>query len=114
MAEPVALAGGLPKHDSLNGLVSLAGEAVGTADTTRRWVAIVVLDVKKVTNNLDTHDVQPTFRVVQIEPVGDEADLKVLQRLRSRAQERRTGKAVLPLDLEDGINSAFEPHRHEG
>ena len=101
----VALAGGLPKHDSLNGLVSIAGEAVGTPDET--WVVVAVLNVKKITTNVDNGDVTPTFRVVRIEPIGDDADKAYLGRIASRAHERRTGKAVLPLDLEDEIREAF-------
>lgn len=106
MAEPVALAGGLPKHDALNGLVSLAADAITTPD--EQWVAVVVLNVKKLTTNLDTHEVIPTFRVVRIEPIVEPGDKAYLGRIASRAHERRTGKTVLPLDIEDDLRAAFE------
>lgn len=102
--EAVRLSGGLPKHDALNGLASLAAEAVTTPDD--QWVAVVVLNVQRITTNVDNGDVIPTFRVVRIEPVGDD-DRAGLARLVSRSYERRTGKAVLPLDLEDELRTTF-------
>lgn len=102
--EAVKLSGGLPKHDALNGLSSLAAEAVTTPD--EQWVAVVVVNVQRITTNVDNGDVVPTFRVVRIEPVGED-DKPHLGRIVSRSYERRTGKAVLPLDLEDELRTTF-------
>lgn len=111
MSEPASLAGNLPKHEALNGLISIAHKAVRHPD--RTVVAVVVLDVAKVTKNVDTGEEVPTFRVRTIEPIEESADRDVLRRLSSRAHQTRTGKAVLPLDLEDEVREMFSGSEDE-
>jgi siroheme synthase (precorrin-2 oxidase/ferrochelatase) len=100
----VKLVGALPSGQN-NGLPSLVDELVD--NPTRMHVALVILDCKATTTETDTGEVVPTARIRRIEPIRRE-DRKAARRLMDRAMEERTGRTMLPIDLEDETASAFE------
>lgn len=98
------LAGKLPDGDA-NGLLALIKDLIhGPADL---HVVVALVDFKSFTTDNDTGDIVPTARVRRIEPIKDPDDGKRLIALMRRAHEQRTGKAVLPLELEDELRSIF-------
>lgn len=99
------LAGLLPGNNEVNGLADIATSV--TENTETMITAVVVLSVAKVTTDVDTGEVTPTLRIKRIEPVSDGEDKTRLGTIASRAYERRTGKTVLPLELEDELREAF-------
>lgn len=101
----VKLTSALPKSDEANGLVAIADELA--SDPHALHVAVVVLDCAQTTTDTDTGVVTPTARVRRVEIVADDEDKARLRGLAQRALERRTGKTVLPLDLEDELRDAF-------
>ena len=107
----VRLSGALPNTDETNGLTAIADALV--ADPTEFHVAIVVLDCKSVTTDTDTGETTPTARVRRIEIITRDEDKARLRGLANRAFEERTGKTVLPLDLEDEVRAAFDTTTEE-
>lgn len=101
----IKLASSLPKADEANGLTAIANQLVN--DPTTLHVAVVVLDCSKITTDTDTGDSVPTARVRRVEVVTADDDKARLRGLAQRALEARTGKTVLPLDLEDELRDAF-------
>ena len=99
------LASALPKDDQANGLNDIAANLVD--DPTDLHVAVVVLDCSKITTDIDTGDETPTARVRRIEIITRDDDKATLGRLATRALEQRTGKTVLPLEMEDDLRAAF-------
>jgi hypothetical protein len=93
----LSLSGSLPADDR-NGLASIVRQLVSDPEDVH--VAIVLLDTKKITTDVETGDVVPTARVRAIEPISGTEDGKELERLLRRAYERRTGQRELPLELE--------------
>lgn len=101
----VKLASTLPEGES-NGLVSLVEHLINSpADLT---LCVALVDTKRLTTDMDTGDVVPTARVRRIEPIGDDEDQGVIRRIMSRALERRTGKTVLPYELETSLRDAID------
>lgn len=98
------LAGKLPEGDR-NGLAAIAGELVENPEKVH--VAIVLLDTKSVTTDVDSGDVIPTARLRRIEVIKDPKDGHAMRRLLQREWERRTGKTVLPFELEEEMRLAF-------
>lgn len=97
------LSGNLPKGDS-NGLDAIARRLIDEPHAVHVVVALV--DCKKTTTDNDTGDVEATARIRRIEPIdGDDKDLAA--KMLRRALERRTGKAVLPFDMEEDIRAVF-------
>ncbi len=103
MSADVTLGGKLPKGDA-NGLGPVIADLI--AEPHRFHVILAIIDCAKVTTNHDTGEVIPTARVRRIEVVRAE-DLRAAERLMRRALEGRSGRTVLPLDLEDDIAVAF-------
>jgi hypothetical protein len=101
----VKLASALPKADENNGLVTIVDALL--SEPTTMHVAVVVLDCSKITTDVDTGDAIPTARVLRAEVISDPEAKKRLGQYARRAFESRTGKTVLPLDLEDEIAAAF-------
>jgi hypothetical protein len=97
------LSGALPKGDR-NGIADL--EAQFVKDPTRTHVFIVVADTAKVTQNIDTGDVEPLLRILRIENVLPEDAARAEQLVR-RSLEHRTGSKVLSIDLADEIAQIF-------
>lgn len=56
---------------------------------------------------MDSGEVIPTIRVRRIEVVDEPSDGNRLRQVLRRAWERRTGEQVLPIEMEDELNSAF-------
>ena len=97
------LAGALPKGDA-NGLDTLARRLIDEPHEVH--VAVVLIDCKKTTLDNDTGDVEATARIRRIEPIdGDDKDLAA--KMLRRAMERRTGKVVLPFDMEEDMRAVF-------
>jgi hypothetical protein len=98
------LAGRLPEGDR-NGLDALVTELV--EDPEKVHVVIALVDCSKVTTNVDTGEVVPTMRIRRIEAVRDPEDGRTMRQLLRREWERRTGKVVLPFELEEEMRRAF-------
>lgn len=103
MSDDGNLSGSLPKGDA-NGLGPIVRTLID--EPHRFHVVMAIVDCKQVTTNNDTGEVVPTARIRRIEVVLRE-DLNAGQQLMRRALEKRTGRSVLPLDLEDDIRLAF-------
>lgn len=97
------LAPALPKGDS-NGLNALARQLINTPEDIHVVVALV--DCKSITTDVDTGDIEPTARIRRVEVISEDDKATVALMLR-RALERRTGKTVLPFDLEEDVRAAF-------
>lgn len=100
----VKLMGALPGGDN-NGASAIGADLV--RDPKRLHPMIVIVDCRRVATDNDTGEQTATVRVRRIEALLRE-DLPAAERLLRRALEFRTGKAVLPLELEDEINAAFQ------
>jgi hypothetical protein len=100
-----ALAGNLPDGPA-NGLSAIAADLIDHPHTVRVVVALV--DTAKITEKVDDGTKVPTVRVRRIEAITDAEDAALLRRLLLREFERRTGQAVLPLDLETDVRSVFD------
>ena len=106
------LTASLPKGDG-NGLDALARQLIDTPHDVH--VVIALVDCKKITTDNDDGTVEPTARIRRIEAISEE-DREVAARMLRRALERRTGKTVLPFDLEEDMRAAFgnvDPHTGE-
>lgn len=97
------LAATLPGGDA-NGLVAIARALIDSPHEIH--VAVVLVDCKKTTTDNDSGEVVPTARVRRIEVIGEQ-DKLLAQKMLRRALERRTGKTVLPFDLEEDLRAAF-------
>lgn len=97
------LSSSLPGGDS-NGLGALSRKLIDNPEEVH--VVIALVDCKQATTDFDTGDTEPTARVRRIEAVSDD-DRAVAHRMLRRALEKRTGKAVLPFDLEEDLRAAF-------
>lgn len=106
------LSSALPKSAEVNGLDTIAPTLVSTPE--QLHVAVVVLDCAKVTTDTDTGDATGTARVRRIEVIDRPEDKARLRDLATRAFEARTGKSVLPLELEDELREAFGGHDDAG
>jgi hypothetical protein len=98
------LAASLPNGEG-NGLAAIAGELVDTPEKVHVVVALV--DCSKITTETDSGDIIPTARIRRIEAINDSADGHHLRKLLRRQYERRTGKTVLPFELEEDLRAAF-------
>src|SRR5687768_8842939 len=98
MSALVKLSAALLGQEETNGLDSLATELVKNPHTIR--VALVWLDVPKVTTDTDNDTQVPTVRVRRIEPLGDVGEISdSIRKLAATAHEARTGKTPLPFDV---------------
>lgn len=96
--------GALPKGDA-NGIGPIVAALIDKPHTYH--VVLAILDCARTTTDNDTGEVIPTARIRRIEVVMP-ADLRTARRLMDRALEQRTGRTMLPLDLEDDLRAAFE------
>lgn len=99
-----SLAGALPEGEA-NGLNAIARELVDSPNTVH--VVIALVDCSKITTKTDSGDIVPTARIRRIEAIKDPADGHRLRVLLRREWERRTGKTVLPFELEEDMRKAF-------
>jgi len=98
-----SLSGNLPAGDA-NGLAAIISDLI--RDPHKMHVLIAIADCRKVTTDNDTGDIIPTVRIRRIEAVHHD-DLPAAEKLMRRALEHRSGKTVLPLDLEDDVRAVF-------
>lgn len=94
----------LPKGDA-NGLRPVAESLLHRPHGLH--VVIAIVDCPKIEHDIDLDEKVPVLRVRRIEGILRE-DLTAAQRLMRRSLEYRTGRHVLPLDLEDDIQLAFD------
>ena len=82
--------------------------ALEPAVTTNRspLVAVVILDPKRIDEDVDTGHREAVMRIRSIEALLPE-DVDAAMRLLRRAFEHRTGKVTLPIDLEDELRDVF-------
>jgi hypothetical protein len=79
---------------------------------------IALVDVSRITTDVDTGDREPTVRVLHVEVIT-QADLPDAQRLLRDAIEKRTGATMLDGfsdDLDQNLKAAFgnvDPHTGE-
>lgn len=97
------LASQLPKGDG-NGLDALARKLIDSPHDVHVVVALV--DCKKTTTDNDDGSIEATARIRRIEPISDD-DKDLAAKMLRRALEKRTGKTVLPFDLEEDLRAAF-------
>jgi hypothetical protein len=102
MSGGVKLASGLPDGEP-NGLDSIIHALI--SDPAELTCVVMMIDTKKLETDMDSGDITPTARVRRIEPITDRADRREVTRLLARANERRMGTTVLPLDLEHQMRS---------
>ena len=101
------LSSALPGTPDANGLNSIAEQMATEPEAIR--TAIVLLDTRQVTINTDDPETAiPTARIKRIEPIERRDDLREAHKLLRRAHEERTGKTVLPYDLEGDLDDAFD------
>ena len=93
----IKMLGNLP-GGSKNGLPSILDDL--TDHPNKMHLVLAVIDTKSVTTDVDTGYIVPTVHVLRIEPIRPE-DRKTAHRLMERALEERTGRPMLPADLED-------------
>jgi len=98
------MAGTLPAGEA-NGLAAIARELV--EEPNRVHVVIALVDCSKITTKTDSGDVIPTARIRRIEAIKDLEDGRRMRMLLRREYERRTGKTVLPFELEEDMRKAF-------
>lgn len=99
----IRLKSALPKGDA-NGASVIAADLI--ADPHRFKVLIAIVDCSGVSVNFDTGESIPNARIRRVEAVLP-ADLKFTEQIMRRALEKRTGRVVLPLDMEDEVRLAF-------
>lgn len=97
------IASSLPNGDG-NGLNALARALIDSPHDIH--VVVALIDCKKTTTDNDTGEVEPTARIRRIEAIGEQ-DKDLAAKMLRRALERRTGKTVLPFDLEEDLRAAF-------
>lgn len=98
------LSSSLPKGEA-NGLAAIARQLAERPEDVH--VLLVLVDCSRITTDTDTGDVVPTARVRRVEAISDPADGRTLRKLLRREWERRTGKTVLPFELEEDLRIAF-------
>lgn len=97
------LASSLPGGDA-NGLVAIARQLIDSPHEVH--VVVGLVDCKRITTDNDSGEIVPTARIRRIEVIGDQ-DKDLAAKMMRRALEERTGKTVLPFDLEEDLRAAF-------
>lgn len=105
MTAAAFLSGRLPAGEA-NGLAAIVRELVD--DPTRVHTLVVLADCVRVTQLVESGDTVPTIRIRRVEAITAPDDQEGLRRLLMREFERRTGQAVLPLELERDVQAAFD------
>lgn len=97
------LASTLPQGEG-NGLTAIARALIDNPHDVH--VVIALVDCKKITTDNDSGEIVPTARIRRIEAI-EAADKDIAAKMMRRALEKRTGKTVLPFDLEEDLRTAF-------
>lgn len=74
----------------------------------RQHVVIGIVGTKAVTTDYEKGSKEPTVGVRKIEAVTITDDLPMVQKLLIRATDKREGKTVLPIEVEDDLADAFK------
>ena len=98
----VRLAAKMPDGDR-NGLAVIAPALVDNPDDTH--VAVVVLQTRSLTTDVQGGSTVPTVAIVAIEPITSDGDAREAKRLLRRQFERRTGIQELPLEMERDLDA---------
>jgi hypothetical protein len=96
--------GTLPKGDA-NGLTALSQQLLRNPKGTH--IIVGVIDVKTITTDVDTADQTATVRFRRVEAIHPE-DADHAVRMMQRAAERRTGAAMLPIEMEDELRELMD------
>lgn len=94
----------LPAGDA-NGLAAIAREMLDVPEKVH--VAIILFDCSKIETEVDTGDVVATARIRRVEVIRDVEDMRRLRMLLVREYERRTGRLVLPFDMQEELENVF-------
>lgn len=98
MSAAVKLSTKLPGDETINGIDHWRQKLVH--DPEELVVAIVYLDVQKITVNTDDGTEIPTVRVRRIEPLGPISSISDTVRAAvAAAEEERTGRKALPFEI---------------
>ena len=92
----------MPRGEA-NGLESLARDLLDNPESVH--VIIGLVDCAKITQDIDAGDLEPTARFRRIEVIRQDKPRMLL--LLRRAMEERTGRTVLPFDLEEDLRNAL-------
>jgi hypothetical protein len=104
----ITVSGKLPSGDG-NGLVAILSELV--RDDQQVFVAVALIDGKRVVIDKDSGSKVPQARIRRIEVILEPEDKVVCRRLLERALDKRTGRESLPYDLQAELDEAFWPGR---
>ena len=100
MSDAVKLSSQLAKDDELNGLDAIAEDLITNPQAVT--LALVWLDVAKITTDVDTGTKVPTVRIRRVEPHGvAEQASAAIRKLAEDATGKRTGRVPLPFDIVD-------------
>lgn len=94
----------LPEGEA-NGLDRIEGRMIREPEDA--VIVVAVVDVVKLTSNLDTGDVEPTVRIRKLEVMQNESETDARELL-DRAYARRTGREMLPLDVDPDTGEVLE------
>ena len=97
------LSSALPGGDA-NGLTAIARPLIDNPHEVHVIIALVDCKASKIDH--DKGDIVPTARIRRVEVIGKH-DRQLAQTMMRRALEARTGKTVLPFDLEEDLRAAF-------
>jgi hypothetical protein len=80
------------------------------ADPTRMRVGIVIFNAPKIETDLEADTEVVKVRIHRIEAIldDDKGDASAIQRVLTRATERRAGVTTLDASLEDDVRAAFD------
>lgn len=95
------LGSSLPKGDA-NGLEALNQPLISNPESA--FIIVAVIDCKRITTDIDTDDAEATARILRIEAVAP-GDKETTSDILARAHEHRTGKTVLPLEIDDALRN---------
>lgn len=97
----------LPKGEA-NGLAALDRDLID--NPAKVQVIVAPVDCRKLVTDMDSGDIEPTARIRRVEVIREDAG--VVAAMLRRAMETRTGKTVLPFDLENDLRGVFDGIDH--
>lgn len=105
MGRDLSLSGAIPGND-LNGLIPLAKNLLDDPAEVR--VAIVLLDVSKITTKVDEGHSMPVVRLRAIEPITDPKISAEVRKVMNDIYAGRTGKQELDLEYDHSYDAEDE------
>lgn len=104
----VKIASKLPKDWASNGLDNTELFTTLVREPHRQHLAVVILEVSKITKDIENADTVPTLRIAAIELVTQD-DTGKLRSMVARANGERTGRLELPAEWETVLVDAASP-----